>query len=131
MEGELLEIKATLALVREDLKPGNLVKSAFYTLIGAEQRKKTNPDAPEHPVRRIGKMLPVQLLANMLVRDPRLKVLFHYLAPVAIDVAPEVWDQAEKHLPSRLSLLERWLKLRAYFRKNQSQLPPSAENQTT
>jgi len=127
MDQELVEIKETLALVKEDLKPGNMVKSAFYSLIGADEPKKKPEDAEDHPVRRFGRMIPVQLLANLLVRDPRLKVLLHYLAPVAVDVAPNVWDQAEKHLPSRESMLERFRKWRGMLRKKTPQLPPSSD----
>jgi len=109
MDQETAELKGTLELVKEDLKPANFVKSAFFSLIGLDGKPKTDntPALPgsEHPIKRLGRNLPIQLITILLIRDPRLKLLLQYATPVAMEVGPDLWEKASNSIPSRESMV--------------------------
>jgi hypothetical protein len=124
IDQETTELKATLELVKEDLKPANFVKSAFFSLIGMDGKNKTEqaPASPgnEHPIKRLGRSLPVQLITNLLIRDPRLKLLLQYAAPVAIEMGPDLWEKASNSIPSRKSMVH---SMRQRLAKLRNRLP--------
>lgn len=121
MDQETAELKATLELVKDDLKPANFVKSAFFSLLGMDGKPKTDnkPALPgsEHPIKRLGRSLPIQLITNLLVRDPRLKLLLQYAAPVAMEMGPDLWEKASNSNPSRKSMVHSMRQRLANLRK--------------
>lgn len=121
MAYETAELKDTLELVKDDLKPANFVKSAFFSLISMDGKPKAKqaPALPanDHPIKRLGRSLPVQLITNLLVRDPRLKLLLQYAAPVAMEIGPDLWEKASNSIPSRKSMVHSMRRRLANLRK--------------
>lgn len=93
---EKAEIIKTVQLVREDMRPANLVKNAVTSFLGLDDLKEETTGG--------GKIagalrMPLSILTDVLIGNRRLNFLVKSLTPVALDVAPKLVQKAGSMLP--------------------------------
>ncbi len=114
---ERSELQATMHELRDQLTPGTIARQVIGSFL--------TPDRPANALKDeltgLAWQLPLRLLTNVLVRDPRAAFLIKNVAPVAIHYAPQIWEKASASLPARAQvysmLRKRVIKLRARFRE--------------
>ncbi len=115
IEGESTELQTAVQQWRDQFTPGTIARQVVDAFLD-----KNRPDALKDELAGLAWQLPLRLLTNVLVRDPRAAFLLKYVAPIAIPLAPKIWNKASKSLPSRVKvygmLRKRVIKMRARFR---------------
>jgi|GEM_PF-5495734 len=115
--GERNELQATMQELRDQLTPGTIARQVVGSLLNTRPPANALKDELTGLVWQI----PLRLLTNVLVRDPRAAFLIRNVAPVAIHYAPQIWERASASLPARARvysmLRKRIIKLRARFRE--------------
>lgn len=104
MHREFTEIQETMKLVREDLRPVNVVKSAVNSFLGRDkQSANTNTDLISGDIgNRINNFQgPIRMITNVLVRDPKIAFLLKTVGPVILALAPKLAEKAGEALPHR------------------------------
>ncbi len=114
--GERSELQATVHELRDQFTPGKIVQQVVGSFLNADRPT----DALKNELTGLAWQLPLRLLTNVLVRDPRAAFLIKNVAPVAIHYAPQIWQKASASLPARAKvyamLRKRIIKLRARVR---------------
>jgi hypothetical protein len=107
MDREFAEIQETMKLVREDLKPVNVVKSTLNAFLGRDnQAANANTDLVSEEIgRRIGNFQgPIRMITNVLVRDPKIAFLLKTVGPIILALAPKLAEKAGDAIPDRSEL---------------------------
>ena len=114
---ERSELKTTMHELRDQLTPGTVARQ----VVGSFLNKDRSTDILKDQLTGLAWQVPLRLLTNVLVRDPRAAFLIKNVAPVAIHYAPQIWEKASRSLPNRANfynmLRKRVIKLRARVRE--------------
>ncbi len=115
--GERTELQSSLQDWRHHFAPVTMARQVANSLLGTERPA----DALTNRLTGLAWQLPLRLLTNVLVRDPRAAFLIKNVAPLAIRYGPKIWAKASAALPTRVkiysTLRKRIIKLRARFRE--------------
>ncbi len=115
--GERTELRASVQEIRDNFKPAAIARQVVGTLLGTDRPS----EAVKNGLTGLAWQLPIRLLTNVLVRDPRAAFLLKNVAPVAIHFAPKIWKSARPSLPTRIKmygmLRKRVTRLRTRFRE--------------
>lgn len=104
IDREFAEMQETMKLVREDLRPINVVKNAMNSFLGRDhQSANPNTDLISEDIgKRIGNIQgPIRMITNVLVRDPKIAFLLKTVGPVILALAPKLAEKAGDALPNR------------------------------
>ncbi len=114
--GERTELRTTVQELRNQLTPTAIAKRVVGSLLNQHQTVPTIQDG----LTTLAWQLPLRLLTNVLVRDPRAAFLIKTVAPVAMHFAPKILEKANVSLPTRIKvyglLRKKVIKLRSRFR---------------
>lgn len=115
--GERTELQSSMQDWRSNFTPATIVRQVAKSLLPTDRPA----DALTNGLTGLAWQLPLRLLTNVLVRDPRAAFLIKNLAPLAIRYGPVIWEKASQSLPTRVKiygmLRKRIIKLRARFRE--------------
>lgn len=114
--GESSELQATVYELRDQFTPGKIAHQVVSSFLNTDRSN----DALKNQLTGLAWQLPLRLLTNVLVRDPRAAFLIKNVAPVAMHYAPQIWERASASFPNRANfynmLRKRVIKLRARVR---------------
>ncbi len=117
MAGERTELKATVHGLRDNFTPGTIARQVVGSLLGTDKPA----DALKNGLTGLAWQLPLRLLTNVLIRDPRAAFVLKYVVPIALPLAPKIWKKANESLPTRVKiygmLRKRVSRLRTRFRE--------------
>jgi len=92
---EKAELIYTVHLVREDMKPENLVKNAVSSFLGIDDMKETPVGGKIAGALR----MPLSILTDVLIGNRRLNFLVKSLTPAVLDIGPKLVQKAGDMLP--------------------------------
>lgn len=115
--GERTGLQNSMQDLRRHIAPAAIVRQVASSLLGTERPAAVLTNG----LTGLAWQLPLRLLTNVLVRDPRAAFLIKNVAPLAIRYGPVIWEKASQSLPTRVKiygiLRKRIIKLRARFRE--------------
>ncbi|MEI6409233.1 MAG: hypothetical protein WCR52_07625 [Bacteroidota bacterium] len=133
MDREFVEIQETMKLVREDLKPINVVKAALNSFLGRDNHQaNANTDMISEEIgKRIGRFQgPIRIVTNVLVRDPKIAFMLKTVGPIILAMGPKLAEKAGDALPRRSevygNLRQRIAGLRKRLRRTKTKNLPAA-----
>lgn len=97
---EETEIKEIWHEVRSDLEPGELAGQAIRSALGLNDKNKTAADeaALGFASRLNG---PLRLVADVLVRDPKVALLLKLVTPLTVAYLPKIFRKAKSAIPEK------------------------------
>ena len=101
LETERKELQATLQELRENLTPATIARQVVGSFFQADKKEETDKKG----LAAINWQGPVRLVTSLLVRDPRASFLLNNVAPIALRLAPKIWEKATDALPSRAKII--------------------------
>ncbi len=118
LETERQELQATLQELRENLTPAIIARQVIGSFFQGDQKEEETEKKGLAAVNWQGGL---RLVTSLLVRDPRASFLLNNVAPIALRLAPKIWEKANDVLPSRTkifgSMRKRVGKMRARFQE--------------
>ena len=115
--GERTELQSSMQDLRNHFAPATIARQVANSLLRTDRPA----DVLANGLTGLAWQLPLRLLTNVLIRDPRAAFLIKNVAPLAIRYGPGIWKKASAVLPTRVKvysmLRKRIIKLRARFRE--------------
>ncbi len=99
LDTERTELIASYQALRSEFEPAKLVTNVARSLLGIRKKDtgKTG-EGTDFATRFSG---PMQVVTDLLVREPRIRLLFKYVAPLIITYLPQVVRKAKDITPEK------------------------------
>lgn len=102
MDVERTELMATYQALRAEMEPAKLVTNVARSLLGIKEKATDKTSGITDFATRFSG--PMKVVADLLVREPRIRLLVKYIAPLIITYLPQVARKARDITPEKAEI---------------------------